>query len=241
MRDFKIKYKRSVLGVLWSLLNPLLTMVVLTLVFSKIFRWGEQDLNYPVYLLSGLVIFNYFNEASTLGMGSVVNNFSLITKVYIPKYIFPLSKCLFIGINFLLTLIPLYAIIIQQGVGITWHHILLPYDFVCLFFFTLGIALFMSSIAVFLRDMFYIYGIITMIWMYLTPIMYPMVALPDLLVNLMKFNPLFQYINFARDIILLHQIPTMGSFLACAGAAIVSVIFGTVVFKMTQDKFIYYI
>lgn len=111
-RDFKVKYKRSVLGVLWSLLNPILMMCVMAIVFTNVFKFSTPGVNYLTYLLTGLVYFNYFNEASNLSMSSVVGNFSLINKIYIPKYIFPLSKCLFVGINFLLTLIPLYAVII---------------------------------------------------------------------------------------------------------------------------------
>ena len=104
-RDFKVKYKRSVLGVLWSLLNPILMMCVMAIVFTNVFKFSTPGVNYLTYLLTGLVFFNYFNEASNLSMSSVVANFSLINKIYIPKYIFPLSKCLFVGINFLLTLI----------------------------------------------------------------------------------------------------------------------------------------
>ena len=100
-RDFKVKYKRSALGILWSLLYPLLMMGVMAIVFSNFFKFSMPGVNYLVYLLSGLVIFNYFSEASNLAMSSVVSNFTLINKVYIPKYIFPLSKCLFVGINFL--------------------------------------------------------------------------------------------------------------------------------------------
>ena len=105
-RDFKVKYKRSVLGILWSLLYPVLMMIVMAIVFSQIFNARIEGVNYLVYLMTGLVMFNYFNEASNLAMTSVVTNFSLMTKVYIPKYIFPISKCLFVGINFVLTLIP---------------------------------------------------------------------------------------------------------------------------------------
>ena len=101
-RDFKVKYKRSVLGIVWSLLYPLLTMAVMAIVFSNVFKFSTPGVNYLVYLMSGLIMFNYFSEASNLAMSSVVANFSLINKIYIPKYIFPLSKCLFVGINFLL-------------------------------------------------------------------------------------------------------------------------------------------
>ena len=166
-------------------------MIVMAVVFSRVFRMtGDlQGVSYLVYLEIGLVIFNYFSEASNLAMSSVVANFSLLNKVYIPKYIFPLSKCLFVGINFLLTLIPLYAVIFITGTGLNWFHFILPFDFVCVFVFTLGVGLIISTIAVFLRDMFYIYGIFITILTYLTPIMYHVSAIgepTDLLVRLMK-------------------------------------------------------
>ena len=129
-RDFKVKYKRSVLGVAWSLLYPVLMMSVMAIIFSNVFKFSVPGVNYLVYLLTGLTYFNYFSEASNLSMSSIIANFGLINKVYIPKYIFPLTKCLFIGINFLLTLIPLYVVIFATGTGVNIYHLLLPYSFV---------------------------------------------------------------------------------------------------------------
>ena len=114
-RDFKVKYKRSTLGVLWSLLYPILMMLVMAVVFSRMFKISVPGVNYFVYFEVGFIMFNYFSEATSNGMTSVVYNFNLLTKVYIPKYIFTLSKCLFCGINFLLTLIPLFVVIILTG------------------------------------------------------------------------------------------------------------------------------
>lgn len=240
-RDFKVKYKRSVLGVLWSLLNPILMMVVMAIVFSNVFKFSVPGVSYLAYLQIGLVMFNYFSEASNLSMSSVVANFSLINKVYIPKYIFPLSKCLFVGINFLLTLIPLYAVIIFTGTGLCWQHILLPFVFVCLFLFTLGMGLILSTISVFLRDMFYIYGILISLWTYLTPIMYDINMITAWFIKIFKLNPLYQFINFARTIILYHNTPTLFQFAACGIWALIAFVIGLVVFKKNQDKFIYYV
>ncbi len=240
-RDFKVKYKRSVLGILWSLLNPVLQMIVMAIVFSNIFRFSMENVNYLVYLLTGLVIFNYFSEASNLAMSSVVGNFSLINKVYIPKYIFPLSKCLFVGINFLLTLIPLYVVIIFTGTGLCWQHLLLPFVVICLFLFTVGMGFILSTISVFLRDMFYIYGIIIMIWTYVTPIMYDINMITAWFIKLFKTNPLYQFIDFARTIILYHQVPSLLSFVACGTWAIGIFIIGIVIFRKNQDRFIYYV
>lgn len=240
-RDFKVKYKRSVLGVVWSLLYPLLMMAVMAVVFSNVFKFSTPGVSYLAYLLIGLTYFNYFSEASNLAMSSVVGNFSLINKVYIPKYIFPLSKCLFVGINFLLTLIPLYVVIIATGTGLCWQHILLPFSFVCLFLFTVGMGFILSTISVFLRDMFYIYGIIITIWTYLTPIMYDIKMLNPTFAFVLKFNPLYQFINFARTIILYHNTPTLGQFAGCAVSAIIVFLLGIFIFKKKQDKFIYYV
>lgn len=178
-------------------------------------------------------------------MSSVVANFSLINKVYIPKYIFPLSKCLFVGINFLLTLIPLYAVILISGSGetkchLTVLHLVLPYSYLCLLIFTIGASLILSTVAVFLRDMFYIYGIVLTILTYMTPIMYDISIIDIRLQMFLKLNPLYHYISFARSIILYNQMPNLNSFLICGGSSILFLIVGMIVFKKNQDKFIYY-
>ena len=239
-RDFKVKYKRSVLGVLWSLLNPILMMCVMAIVFTNVFKFSTPGVNYLTYLLTGLVFFNYFNEASNLSMSSVVANFSLINKIYIPKYIFPLSKCLFVGINFLLTLIPLYAVIILTGTGLNIYHFLLPLSFIFLFVFTLGVSLFLATVSVFLRDMFYIYGIVLTILTYFTPIMYDINMLDPWIQQVLKFNPLYHYITFARTIILYDQMPSVKSFIICGASCLITLVIGMIVFKKNQDKFIYY-
>ena len=241
-RDFKVKYKRSALGVLWSLLYPVLMMCVMALVFRNVFRFTAPGVSYLAYLMTGLTLFNYFSEATNLAMSSVVANFALIGKVYIPKYLFPLSKCLFVGINFLLTLIPLYAVIILTGTGLCWQHVLLPFDYMCLFVFTVGMGLLLSASAVFLRDLFYIYGIVITVWTYLTPIMYDVGMIgSEKIIFLMKFNPMYQYIDFARTIVLFHDTPSALSFALCALSAAAALIAGGAMFRAKQDRFIYYI
>ena len=240
-RDFKVKYKRSVLGILWSLLYPVLTMAVMALVFTNVFKFSTPGVNYLVYLMSGLVIFNYFSEASNLAMSSVVGNFSLINKVYIPKYIFPLSKCIFVGINFLLTLIPLYAIIFITGTGVNINHLALPYVYACLFLFTVGIGFILATISVFLRDMFYIYGVIITLWTYLTPIMYDITIIPEKFQVFMKLNPMYWFLDFAREIILYNQMPGIRNFVYCGIIGLGALLIGMFVFKKEQDKFIYYV
>jgi len=240
-RDFKVKYQRSSLGILWSIIYPLLMMSVMAIVFTNIFRFEMPGINFLVYLLSGLTLFNFFSEATNQAMPSIVGNMSLINKVYIPKYIFPLSKCLFSGINLALTLIPLYGVIILTGVGINIYHLLLPYTFICLLIFSIGISFFLACVSVFLRDVFYIWGIIILAWTYLTPLFYPITILPNIMQRIMTFNPMYQFINFGREIILFGRIPTLSSWLYCGGFALGMLLFGIWIFRKNQDKFIHYI
>ena len=244
-RDFKVKYKRSVLGVVWSLLYPLLQMSVMAIVFSHMFKFRMEGVNYLVYLMTGLVMFNYFSEASNSAMTSIVTNFSLMNKVYIPKYIFPLSKCLFVGINFLLTLIPLLIIILFTGDAqthcvINIYYLFLPFAYVCLFLFTVGLGFILSTISVFLRDIFYIFGIILTIWQYFTPLFYDISMIAPSLQKLFNLNPLYHYIDFTRQIILYNQIPNLSTWIWCLGTSVIVFITGCIVFKAKQDKFIYY-
>ena len=246
IRDFKVKYKRSVLGILWSILYPVLMMAVMAVVFSHMFKFRMEGVNYLVYLMTGLVMFNYFSEASNTAMTSVVGNFSLINKVYIPKYIFPISKVLFCGINFLLTLIPLLVIILVTGSGetrcvINGWYLLLPFIFICLVIFTTGLGLLISTISVFLRDMFYIYGIIFTIWNYFTPIFWGINIIPEAYQPFFKMNPLYIYITGARSIILFGERPSVMTLVIMFLMAFGMLVIGSFVFKRKQDKFIYYV
>lgn len=246
MRDFKVKYKRSVLGVVWSLLYPVLMMAVMALVFSQMFKFKVEGVNYLVYLMTGLVMWNYFSEASNLSMSSVVTNFPLMTKVYIPKYIFPIAKALFVAINFVLTLIPLLVIILITGSGdtkcvITFWYLLLPYIFACLILFTIGMGLLLSTISIFFRDMFYIYGIVLTLWNYLTPVFYDLTIIPEAYRGLFKLNPLYIFINSAREIILFHRSPGLTNLALCGIIALVMLLVGGIAFKKKQDQFIYYV
>lgn len=247
-RDFKRKYKRSVLGVIWSLLYPILMMIVMAIVFSHMFRFSVEGTNYLVYLMTGIIMWSYFSEASNAAMTSVVDNFTLINKIYIPKYIFPISKTIFVGINFVLTLIPWIGLIIctKFGLGtypasINIYYFLLPYIFLCLFLFTVGVGLFLSCVSVFLRDVFYIYGIILTIWNYFTPVFYSIEILPPPLKKIFVLNPLYQYLTAARNIVLYGKCPSITTIIILGLISIATLGFGGIVFKKNQDKFIYYI
>ena len=241
LRDFKVKYKRSILGILWSLLYPVLTMSVMALVFTNFFKMTLPGVNYLVYLISGLVIFNYYSEATNLAMSSVVANFALINKVYIPKYIFPLEKCIFTLINFALSLVPMYAIIILTGTPLSFYHLLLPLIYVLLFIFCAGMGFILSTVAVFLRDMFYIYGVFLTLLQYLTPIVYDISYIPDGFGILLRLNPLYWYVTASRSIILYGTLPSMTAWLFCILFAALFLALGICIFKRSQNKFIYYV
>lgn len=235
-RDFKTKYKRSVLGILWSFLNPLLTMSVQYIIFSTIFK---SDIpNFQVYLLSGVILFNFFSEATGLGINSIIGNASLINKVYVPKYIYPVSRVFSSVINLVLSLIPLTLVIILSKVPIKESYILIIFSLVCTILFTIGVVLVLSSMMVFFRDTQFIWSVIIMLWMYATPIFYPEYIISEKFSFILKFNPMNHFIQFTRTCILQGVSPELTQYLSCAISALVMLLVGAFVFKKTQDKFI---
>mgnify|MGYP003609228454 FL=1 len=239
LRDIKVKYKRSVLGFAWSILNPLLMMIVMSIVFSTIFRSDIK--NFPMYLITGQVIFSFFSEATNSAMMSIIGNGGLIKKVYIPKYIFPLSKVMFSFSNMIFSLVAVVIVAIATKLPITPAILLFPLPLIYVFVFSLGIGLLLASYAVFFRDLLHLYGIILLIWTYLTPIFYPITILPPNIRLLLKFNPLYVFISNFREIVLYGNVPSLFSNLLCIAYAILALIIGTLAFRRTKDKFIFYI
>lgn len=237
-RDFKIKYRGSLLGILWSVLNPLLNMIVLSIVFSQVFR---AVANYKMYLLAGLTIFNFFSEATNLACSSIVVNFGMITKVYFPKFIIPTSKVLTSTINLLITALVYVVIGFFMGVTPWIGYVWIPYILICAISFAMGVGYILAALYVFFRDTLHLYGVFLTIWMYATPILYPIDALPQNLIPIFSFNPLYQFINFFRDITMNAVMPTWEQFLACGLWAVGMFVVGSFAFVRTQDHFIYYV
>ncbi len=238
-RDFKAKYKRSVLGVFWSFLNPLLNMAVQYVVFSNLFRF---DIPYfPVYLLCGNVIFSYFSESCGMALTSIVGNASLITKVYVPKYIYPLTRIQSSLINLLISMIPLIAVALISGLLPAPAYVLSLYAFVCLALFCLGLGMLLSAAMVFFRDIQFLWGVLTTIWMYLTPIFYPVSALPEAAQRIVMMNPLYYYVTFVRTCIIDGVSPEPTMYAQCLLYAIAALVVGAWVFKKNQDKFVLYL
>ena len=235
-RDFISRYRKSVLGVLWSLLNPLLTMLVMTLVFSYIFRFQIE--NFPVYLLSGQIIFGFFNESTTQAMNSVISNEGIIKKVYVPKYVFPVARVLSSLVNLLFSLIAFLLVFIITRAPFHWTILLLPIPIIYTFVFSCGVAMLLSSLAVFFRDLQYLYGVFLTLLMYLTPLFYPVEILPEALLPFMGFNPIYHFIDYVRCVALYGTIPDLWSNIVCIGFALAALCCGVYVFMTQQEKYI---
>lgn len=238
-RDFKVKYKRSVLGMLWSFLNPLLTMLVQYFVFSTVFK---SDIPYfAAYLIIGTVTFNFFSEACGMALGSIIGNSSLITKVYMPKYIYPLTRVISSVVNLAISLIPMLVVCLITGVHFQKSAVLAVYFFACLMMFSLGLGMLLSASMVFFRDTQFLWGVFSMIWMYATPIFYPETILPDNLQVILKINPLYHFLKNTRLCILDGVSPEPVVYLQCFLIAAAMLTVGALVFRKTQDKFVLYL
>ena len=236
LRDFKAKYKRSVLGIFWSFLNPLFTMVVQYAVFSNLFRFDIPY--YPVYLIAGIVLFNFFSESTNMALGSIVGNAGLITKVYMPKYIYPLTRVLSSMVNLLISLIPLLIVTLVSGIPFTKAYLLIPFVLVCLMLFSLGIGLLLAAAMVFFRDIQFLWGVFSMIWMYLTPIFYPASILPDHMTWVLKANPLYHFIAFIRTCVITGISPEPIVYVQCLLMSLGTLAAGALIFYKTQDRFV---
>ena len=238
-RDFKTKYKRSVLGMAWSLLNPLLTMCVQYIVFSTLFK--NNIPNYPVYLLTGIVFMNFFNEAVSMCMTSITGNASLIKKVYMPKYIYPVSRVMSSLVNFVFAIIPLFLVMAVTHTAFHPSLLLLLFDVMCMLGFIIGMGLLLTTAMTFFQDTQFLWGVVSMMWMYLTPVFYPESIIPEKMLTLYHMNPMYQYITFARVCIIDGVSPDPTAYLWCLLSAGIVLMLGILVFKREQDKFVLYL
>lgn len=235
-RDVKTKYRRSVLGMLWSVLNPLGMMIIMSIVFSHVFRSNIE--NFPVYLMCGQVIFNFYNEASTVAMSSVLGNASLIKKVYVPKYLFPVSKVCSCFVNLVTSFIALVIVIVATGTKLSWTALLVFIPVIYVFVFSLGMGLMLSALVVTFRDLQHLYGILITAWMYMTPIFYPVDMLPEWVADLVRLNPLANFIEMFRDVILYKVVPSGILQAKCIVSCVVALGLGFWIFYKQQDTFI---
>lgn len=254
-RDIKLKYRRSMLGYLWSVLNPLLSMLVMSIVFTRIFKRSIE--NYPVYLICGNILFSFMRDATTQAINSVIGNASLIKKAYVPKYIFTLSKVSSCLVNFILSLGALLIVMIATNVHFRWNNLLIVIPILELFVFCVGLGLFLAAATVFFRDIRNIWSVVTLAWMYLTPIFYSLesfynenesnayLASDAIGLFIRRFNPMYMYIQQFRCFILQYspvwEVPCAELMWRGAFVALLMLMIGGMVFNRTKDKFILYI
>ena len=240
VRDIKLKYRRSFLGYVWSVLNPLLIMSVMVVVFSTMFK--RNIVNFPVYLFCGQLLFNYMNTSTHQAIFSITGNAALLKKTYVPKYIFTTAKITSGLIDLIFSLGALIIVMMVTRAPVSWHVLLVPYVLLELYIFCLGLGLFLSQANVFFRDIQYIYNAVTTAWMYLTPIFYPLEALPEELAwAINHLNPMYFFIGQFRDLVYLGKLP--GHLILIAGAVtpILMLLIGLWSFHKTEDRFILYI
>lgn len=241
-KDFKLKYRRSVLGVVWSVLNPLLMMLVLAAVFGSFMRYRDPSIgNYPVYLILGNTAFQLMTDSTNAGMLSIIDASSLLKKVKINRYVFPLQKVLFAGVNYAFSLIAIAIVMIVERTPLGWTALLMPFALIMLLVFCTGLSLLLSTLAVFFRDVIHLWSVVITAWTYATPLFYPFSILPGWMQSLERFNPMYIYVTYIRDVILYQQVPSLGMHLACIAMAVVSLLIGYLVFHKNEHKFILYI
>ena len=239
-KNIKLKYRRSILGYVWSILNPLLIMIVMTLVFSTMFKRNIE--NFPVYLFCGQLLFNFMNTSTHQAISSITGSAALLKKTYVPKYIFTVSKITSGLVDFVLSLGALVIVMIATGTPFTWYCLLFPFLVLQLYIFCVGLGLFLAQANVFFRDIQYIYNAVTTAWMYLTPIFYPIEALPDNMAWLIKHcNPMYFYVGQFRDLIWAGRMPGHLIILAGCVTAVAMLVIGIWSFNRSQDRFILYI
>ncbi len=235
-RDVKIKYRRSVLGVFWTLLNPLLMMIVLSVVFSNLFKFDIE--NFPLYLLSGQVIFNFFNDATSNAMSAIIGNAALIKKVYVPKYMFVLSRVISSVINLLASCVALFLVMIATRAELHWTMLFAWVPVLLLIGMSLGIGLFLAAITVKFRDVMHLYSVLMTVLMYLSPVIYPMSILPEWLKDAVMLNPLTNIIVMFRELVIYDTMLNPEALILAVVQTGLCLAVGIYVFYKKQDGFI---
>lgn len=238
-KGIKLKYRRSYLGVVWSMVEPLLTMIVLTIVFGTLL--GHHGREFPVYILSGRLIYTLFSQSTTTALKSIRQNEGMIKKVYVPKYLYPLSGIVFNYILFVISLVVLALVSLILGVLPTMRIFLAIIPLINLFLLSIGVGMLLATVGVFFRDMEYLWNVLLMLVMYTCAIFYyPDKILSSNVSFILKFNPLFCIISNFRSCIF-GAAMNMKMLIYSLVVALICIAFGSVVFNKNEDKFILYI
>jgi ABC-2 type transport system permease protein len=240
-RELKVRYRRSAIGFAWTMLQPLLMMLVLQVVFSEIFSMRLPYGNYVVFALAGLLFWNFFSQSILSSMNSLRSNSGLLKKLPIPKEVFPLATVISGVVNLVLALIPLLLILLVTGHPLTPALLFLPVAILLAAAFTLGAGLLLSPLAVFFSDVVELIGVFLSVLMYLTPVIYPMEILPEKYRWLVRFNPVRSILEVFRDPIYQGEIPPLSHLSVCAGIAAAALILGAIAFRKSSDRIPFYI
>ena len=239
LRDLKKKYYKSVLGVLWTILNPLFMTIIITLVFSHLFKRSID--HYPIYYLCGTLLFSFNSGSTRQALHTMIANNGFLRKIYVPKYMFCLSN---ISVNFVdlfFSLIVLLGAMLVTGVPFTWKLLYIPVPVCLTLLFTIGLSLVLTTYGVFFRDLNHLYGIFVTAWTYLTPLFYPITAIPEQFRVLYNLNPMYIYITIMRTLVLAAEWPSVYMLLLGTLYSVVMLAVGIWVFRKNQDKFFLYI
>lgn len=244
-KDFKLRYRRSVLGVIWSVLNPLLMMIIMSFVFSYFLRSASVE-NYPLYLIVGNITFSLMNEATTGGLNSIISAAPLLKKVKVDRWVFPVQKVLSAVVNFGFSLIAVLVVMLFFQVMPTWHVVWMVPALLLLMVFCVGISLLIGAAAVFFRDMIHLWSVAITAWNYITPVFWDLSLLtnagaPQIVVWVVKANPMYNYIEMMRCAFVYQTSPSLTVVGLAAFWAVVALALGVWVFRKTEHKFILYI
>ena len=232
-REIRRKYSRSKLGILWSVLNPLLSMAVLSLIFSTMFRRSIE--NYPVYYLTGFLIWNFFTTATNTGMTALADNQMLILQVKLPRSVFPLARVCTAFVNFLYSLIAYLCILLFFRIPLTWYMLLYPVITAMVFLFALGLSYILSVLYVFFGDVRHLYSVVLTLWMYCSAIFYPVESITGWMQNFITMNPVYNYIACAREVMMYQQMPEGGQLAAMVIWALGMYLIGSWIFKVSKN------
>ena len=238
-RDFKKKYKRTVLGMGWSLLSPLLLLLVMKIIFTQFF--GRDTPHYTIYLFCGNLVFTYYSESTKGGMKSLMENSKIFTKVTVPKYLFLLSKNVQTFISFLLTLVIFFIFVAFDRLAFTWRFICLLYPIACLILFNIGMGLILSALYVFFRDVEYLYDVFVKLLSYLSAIFYTIDRYSPAARNLFLLNPIYLFIRYFRKIVIEATVPTVWFHLLMAADVVIALGLGCFIYKKYNTRFLYYV
>ena len=243
-KDFKLRYRRSILGVVWSVLNPLLMMIIMSFVFQYFLRSNLE--HYSLYLIVGNITFALMNDATNGGLRSIIDASSLLKKVKVDRLVFPVQKVFSAAVNFAFSLIAVAIVMVFDGVMPTIHVLWFVVGLVLVMLFSIGIGLFIGALAVFFRDMIHLWSVVLTAWTYLTPIFWDLSLLtnsnaPRIVVWIVKANPMYNYLEIMRSAFVYQNSPSVTVLALAAIWAVIALVIGITVFKKTEHKFILYI